>query len=61
MYGNQNPNEILFKKDIYSINRENKCFRVYLPFADKSELKLEQTKEELVIGLKNEIRRFITR
>lgn len=59
MYGNQNPNEILFKKDIYSINRENKCFRVYLPFADKSELKLEQTKEELVIGFKNEIRRFI--
>ena len=52
------PNEVLFKKEIYSIDNEEKCLKIYLPFADKEELRLEQDKNELVVGVKNESRKF---
>ena len=53
-----NPNDVLFKKEIYSIDNEGKCLKIYLPFADKEELRLEQDKNELVVGVRNESRKF---
>lgn len=52
------PNEVLFKKEIYCINNEEKSLKIYLPFADKEELRLEQDKNELVVGVRNESRKF---
>mgnify|MGYP002509774675 FL=1 len=52
------PDEILFKKEIYHIDDAEKCLKIYLPFADKEELRLEQDKNELVVGVRNESRRF---
>ena len=58
MYGEKNPNDILFQEEIYKIDSKEKTLRIYLPFAEKAELSLKQTEDELVIGIKNEIRRF---
>lgn len=58
IYGEINPDDVLFKKEIYSIDNEKNCLKIYLPFADKGELKLEQDKNELIVGVKNESRKF---
>ncbi len=59
IYGEYNPNDILFKEEIYRIDTKTKSMKIFLPFANKSELKLEQVEQELIIGVKNEIRRFL--
>lgn len=59
IYGESNPNDILFKEDIYKIEKEEKMLQIYLPFANKEELSLEQIEDELIIGVKNEVRRFL--
>lgn len=59
IYGECNPNDILFKEEIYKIDRNKNTFSIYLPFANKEELKLEQVEEELVVGVKNEVRRLL--
>lgn len=53
-----NPNDVLFQQKIYEVNAEEKSLRIYLPFADKKELRLEQDKSELLVGVRNEKRRF---
>ncbi len=58
IFGEIDPDDILFKKEIYSIDNEGKCLKIYLPFADKEELRLEQDKNELVVGVGNESRKF---
>ncbi len=58
IFAKEEPNDVLFKKQIYKIDYENQCLTIYLPFADKAEMKLEQIQNELVIGVKNEGRRF---
>lgn len=58
IFNEVNPDDVLFKKKIYSINNEKTCLKIYLPFADKEELRLEQNKNELVVGVRNESRRF---
>lgn len=58
VYGEVNPDEVLFQKEIYSIDSEKNCLKIYLPFAEKGELRLEQDKNELVVGVKNESRKF---
>ena len=58
IYGETNPDDVLFKKEIYSIDNEKNCLKIYLPFADKGELRLEQDKNELIVGVKNESRKF---
>lgn len=58
IFEESNPDDVLFKKEIYSIGEEDKCLRIYLPFAEKEELRLEQDKNELVAGVGNESRRF---
>lgn len=52
------PDEVLFKEEIYSIDNEEGWLKIYLPFADKKELRLEQDKNELVVGVRNESRKF---
>lgn len=59
LYGERNPNDVLFQEEIYNIDSKEKTLRIYLPFAEKAELSLQQTEDELVIGIKNEIRRFL--
>lgn len=58
IYKETNPDDVLFKKEIYSIDNEKNCLKIYLPFADKGELRLEQDKNELIVGVKNESRKF---
>ena len=58
IYEEINPDDVLFKKEIYSIDNEKNCLKIYLPFADKGELRLEQDKNELMVGVKNESRKF---
>lgn len=52
------PDDVLYQKEIYEIDREGKCLKIYLPFADKEELRLEQDEDELLVGVRNETRKF---
>ena len=58
IFGNSNPDEVLFEKEIYITDKEASNLRIYLPFAEKDELLLEQQENELRVGIKNERRRF---
>ena len=58
IYGDSDPDDVLFKQDIYITDPDNNCLKIYLPFAVKEELILEQDKGELSVGVKNERRRF---
>ena len=58
IYGDSDPDEVLFKKEIYISDKENGTLKIYLPFARKDELELEQVGTELIVGVKNERRRF---
>ena len=58
IYGKFDPDEILFSREIYRTDTDNKTLSIYLPFADKEELILEQDKSEIIVGVKNERRRF---
>ncbi len=53
-----NPDDNLFSKEMYDVDREERILRIYLPFADKEELCLEQAQRELAVGVRNEKRRF---
>lgn len=60
IYGNNNPNDVLFKKEIYQIEKQegNIKLTIYLPFSDKDEMELKQNENELLIGIRNEVRRY---
>ena len=58
IYGDRDPDDVFFKQDIYITDSGNKCLKIYLPFAVKEELILEQDKGELSVGVKNERRKF---
>lgn len=58
IFKNCDPNQILLKQEIYSIDRKEHMLRIYLPFAEKEELRLQQEKQELLVGFRNENRRF---
>ncbi|MDE6606994.1 MAG: ArsA family ATPase [Lachnospiraceae bacterium] len=58
VFAGVSPDDVLFKKEIYSIDNEETCLKIYLPFAEKEELRLEQDKNELVVGVGNESRKF---
>lgn len=51
---------VLFSQEIYRTSQEEGkiCLSIFLPFAEKQELNLSQNKNELIIGIKNEYRRF---
>lgn len=60
IFHEQDPSEILFREEIYkvSLHGKEKTLTILLPFADKGELELKQSGRELVLGVKNEVRRF---
>lgn len=58
IYESSDPDEVLFRKEIYISDKEEKTLKIYLPFADKDELELEQVGTELLVGVRNERRRF---
>lgn len=58
IFGEADPSAVLFENEIYSVDAENNTLRIYLPFADKEELRLEQDHNELIVGVKNESRKF---
>lgn len=58
IFGEADPSAVLFENEIYSVDTENNTLRIYLPFADKEELRLEQVHNELIVGVKNESRKF---
>jgi arsenite-activated ATPase ArsA len=58
IYGESDPDQVLFKKEIYKIDKAGSSLKIYLPYAEKDELQLEQIGSELVVGIRNENRRF---
>ena len=58
IFEKSDPNDVLFQQKIYEVDKEEKSLRIYLPFADKKELRLEQERNELLVGVRNENRRF---
>lgn len=60
LYGDKDSTAVLFKKEIYMIERNNLGARlkILLPFAEKEELDLHQYENELILSVKNELRRF---
>lgn len=52
--------KVLFLKEIYSIvqKKDGAKLKLLLPFAEKEELDLKQENNELILSVKNEIRRF---
>ncbi len=58
IYGDTDPDEVLFKKEIYIVDKQKKTLSIYLPFAEKDELDLKQLGRELSVSVKNESRCF---
>lgn len=58
IFGECDPNEVLFRQEIYTVDLENQWLKIYLPFAGKEELRLEQERDELIVAVRNESRRF---
>ena len=58
IYESTDPDDVLFKKEIYFSDKEERTLKIYLPFAEKDELELEQVGTELLVGVRNERRRF---
>ncbi|MCR5214018.1 MAG: ArsA family ATPase [Eubacterium sp.] len=58
IYESSDPDEVLFRKEIYISDKEERTLKIYLPFAEKDELELEQVGTELIVGVRNERRRF---
>lgn len=58
IFGDLDPAKVLFEKEIYQVDAEHSTLRIYLPFADKEELRLEQDKNEMIVAVKNESRKF---
>lgn len=60
IYGDKDPLPVLFCKEIYRLTLEDQkaVLSVLLPAACKAELELNQNGEEIILGYRNEIRRF---
>lgn len=52
------PDEVLFTAEIYEVNQKEGHLRIYLPFADKGDLCLEQEQREMTVGVRGERLRF---
>lgn len=61
LFKGRDISEVLFDREIYRVIKEGETilFKILLPFAEKEELELAQNGTELVLGVKNEIRRFM--
>ncbi|MBO4864029.1 MAG: ArsA family ATPase [Eubacterium sp.] len=58
IYAETDPDNVLFKKEIYIVDKDDSSLSIYLPFAEKDEMSLEQEGREIMIGIRNERRRF---
>lgn len=60
-YGERNPADVFCQAKIFEICEENKesFLRIHLPLAEKDEMQLSQSGEELHISIKNEKRSFL--
>ena len=58
MFKDMQPDAILFKKEMYKVDSTACTLSIYLPFAAKEELELNQDCSEITVGVKNERRRF---
>ncbi len=60
IFGDIDPIDVLFKEDIFTIerNKNGVNMKILLPFANKEELSLDQNGNELILSIKNERRRF---
>lgn len=60
LFRDTDPSAILFKKEIFHLQKEPGCLtiKIFLPFADKGDLDLKQSEEELILSVRNETRRF---
>lgn len=58
MFQDADPDAVLFHKEIYRVDDENRTLTIYLPFAEKEDLDLRQDGNEIVVGVGNESRRF---
>ena len=58
LYGEIRPEEILFKENIFTVNKSDSGYtlKIYMPFVDKRELDLLQKGDEIIISVKNERR-----
>ena len=52
------PDEVLFRQEIYRVDAYQRMLRIYLPFAIREELILEQDRGEICVGVRNERRKF---
>lgn len=55
------PLKVLFRKEIYQIKQmedDKVVIRILLPFAEKESLDLKYEAQELILAIKNEVRRF---
>ena len=58
MFKGMQPDAVLFKKEMYRVDSAAHTLTIYLPFAAKEELELNQDGSEITVGVKNERRRF---
>lgn len=60
VFKNAEADDVLFSREIYRLEQEKGeiTLRIFLPFAQKEELNLVQDKNDLIISIKNESRRF---
>lgn len=60
VFKNAEADDVLFSREIYRLEQEKGeiTLRIFLPFAQKEELNLVQDKNDLIISVKNESRRF---
>ncbi len=61
LYENTNPEDILFKDTIFSINKigDREYFSIALPFFEIQDMEMLQKGDELTLIIKNERRKFI--
>lgn len=60
LFEDKDITNVLFCQETYHINYEKDSIilKVFLPFANKEELELSHNENELILGVKNEVRRF---
>ncbi|MCR5283521.1 MAG: ArsA family ATPase [Lachnospiraceae bacterium] len=58
LFGQADPDAVLFDREIYRVDVQQQMLTVYLPFAGKEELVLNEGKGELLLGIRNELRKF---
>lgn len=61
LYGDIDPEEIIFKETIFSVKKDGdkECFSLHIPFLNMEEVEMYQKGEELILIIKNVRRKFV--